>query len=99
MNAIRIENRASPAPGARAAVWPLVSRFFADYRRNPVNLLLLVLVPVAFVVVASGSLAEAATLLGGPGGPAVEVNTARRPCSRWPPGPASTSPAALSPAR
>ena len=76
MNAIRIENRASPAPGARAAVWPLVSRFFADYRRNPVNLLLLVLVPVAFVVVASGSLAEAATLLGGPGGPAVEVNTA-----------------------
>jgi hypothetical protein len=57
-------------------VWLFTGRFFADYRRNPVNLLLLVLVPVVFVVVAAGSLADTAELLGGPGGPAVETNTA-----------------------
>ena len=35
----------------------LVRRFLADYARNPVNLLMLVLVPVAFVAAAAGSLA------------------------------------------
>src|SRR5215207_7382816 len=54
-----------------------VRRFLADYARNPVNLLVLVLVPVVFVVVAAGSLADAARLLGGAGGgPAVETATA-----------------------
>ena len=55
----------------------LVRRFLADYARNPVNLLVLVLVPVVFVVVAAGSLADAAKLLGGAGGGfAVETTTA-----------------------
>jgi hypothetical protein len=43
-------------------------RFLADYVRNPVNPLVLVLVPVVFVVVAAGSMAaDAAQLLGGSG--------------------------------
>jgi len=42
-------------------------RFLTDYVRNPVNLLLLVVVPVVFVVVAAGSLVDAAKLLGGAG--------------------------------
>ena len=54
----------------------LVARFLADYARNPVNLLMLVVVPTVFVMVASDSLAEAAKLLGGPGGPAVATATA-----------------------
>ena len=52
-----------------------VRRFLADYSRNPVNLLLLVVVPVVFVVVVAGSLADFATLLGGTG-PDVETVTA-----------------------
>ena len=51
-------------------------RFLYDYARNPVNLLLLVTVPTVFVVIAGGSLRDFATLLGGPGGPAVETATA-----------------------
>src|SRR6266508_2444628 len=55
----------------------LVRRFLADYARNPVNLLTLVLVPVVFVLVAAGPLADAAKLLGGAGGgPPVETATA-----------------------
>ncbi len=55
----------------------LVRRFLADYARNPVNLLVLVLVPVVFVLVAAGPLADAAKLLGGAGGgPPVETATA-----------------------
>jgi len=54
-----------------------VRRFVADYARNPVNLLFLVLVPVVFVVVAAGSIADAARLLGGvAGGTAVQTATA-----------------------
>jgi len=54
-----------------------VRRFLADYARNPVNLLVLVLVPLVFVVVAAGALADTARLLGGAGGgPAVETTTA-----------------------
>jgi hypothetical protein len=54
-----------------------VRRFLADYARNRVNLLVLLLVPLVFVVVAAGSLADAAQLLGGAGGgPAVETTTA-----------------------
>ena len=34
----------------------LVRRFLADYVRNPVNLLLLAVVPTVFVVVAGGAL-------------------------------------------
>jgi hypothetical protein len=44
-----------------------VRRFLADYVRNPVNPLVLVLIPVVFVVVAAGSMADAARLLGGSG--------------------------------
>lgn len=53
-----------------------VRRFLGDYARNPVNLLLLVVVPIVFVLVASGELASFARLLGGPEGPAVELATA-----------------------
>src|SRR5680860_79137 len=53
-----------------------VRRFLADYARNPVNLLLLVVVPTIFVVVVAGSMADAAKLVGGVGGPAVETATA-----------------------
>jgi hypothetical protein len=66
---------AIPAATARQS-WRFASRFLADYRRNPVNLLLLILVPTAFVVVAARSMADAAELLGGPGGPMMETNTA-----------------------
>src|SRR6266545_3788182 len=51
-----------------------VRRFLADYARNPVNLLVLVLVPLVFVIVAAGSLADAAKLLGGASG-GVRVQT------------------------
>jgi len=55
---------------------PFVRRFLADYARNSVNLLLLVVVPSVFVVVVAGSMADAAKLLGGVGGPAVETASA-----------------------
>ena len=58
---------------ARADTALLVRRFLSDYRRNPVNLLIVVLVPVVFVVVAAGPMADAAKLLGGMG---VSVQTA-----------------------
>ncbi|WNZ09667.1 hypothetical protein [Streptomyces sp. 11x1] len=51
-------------------------RFLAEAARTPVNLLVLILVPVAFVVVAARPLADAAELLGGSGGPAVQTATA-----------------------
>lgn len=51
-------------------------RFLADYLRNPVNVLLLAVVPVLFVVVTAGSLADTAQLLGGADGPAVQTATA-----------------------
>ena len=52
-------------------------RFLADYSRNPVNLLVLLLVPVVFVIVAADTMANAARLLGGAGeGAGIEVATA-----------------------
>ncbi|WP_418960753.1 ABC transporter permease [Streptomyces tritici] len=51
-------------------------RFLAESARTPVNLLVLVLVPVVFVVAAARPLADAAELLGGTGGPAVQTATA-----------------------
>ncbi|MCH7230570.1 ABC transporter permease [Glycomyces sp. L485] len=51
-------------------------RFLSEYARNPVNLIVLVLVPIVFVVVASGSMADTARLLGGPGGLEVQTATA-----------------------
>lgn len=53
-----------------------VRRFLADYARNRVNLLLLVVVPVVFVGVVADTMADAAQLLGGPGGAAVETASA-----------------------
>ncbi|MEV0411171.1 ABC transporter permease [Streptomyces sp. NPDC050448] len=55
---------------------PFARRFLTEAARTPVNLLTLVLVPVVFVVVAAGPMADAAELLGGPGGPAVQTATA-----------------------
>ena len=60
---------------AAADLGLFVRRFLADYVRNPVNLLVLALVPVVFVVVAAGPMADAAKLLGGIG-PSVETATA-----------------------
>lgn len=54
----------------------LTRSFIADYVRNPVNLIVLGIVPVVFVLVAAGSLSEAMQLLGGRIGPAVETATA-----------------------
>ncbi|OJV60974.1 MAG: hypothetical protein BGO38_09685 [Cellulomonas sp. 73-145] len=55
----------------------LVRRFLLDHARNRTTAVVLVLVPVAFVLVAAPTLADAARLLGGRGGgPAVEVATA-----------------------
>ncbi|MFI2368094.1 ABC transporter permease [Streptomyces sp. NPDC018833] len=59
-----------------STTWLLVRRFLTEAARTPVNLLTLVLVPVVFVVVAAAPLADAAKLLGGPGGPAVQTATA-----------------------
>ena len=53
-----------------------VRRFLSDYARNRVNLLLLAVVPMVFVVVVGGSIADFAKLLNGPGGPAVQTATA-----------------------
>ena len=53
-----------------------VRRFLADYARNPVNLLMLVLVPAVFVVAAAGYLVDAAKLLSDAGGDAPSVATA-----------------------
>jgi hypothetical protein len=54
----------------------LTRRFLTDYARNPVNLLLLVLVPVVFVMVAAGSLVDAAKLFGSSDASAVATATA-----------------------
>ena len=53
-----------------------VRRFLADYARNPVNVLLLLLIPTVFVLVVGGSLADFATLLNGPSGSRVQTATA-----------------------
>ncbi|RBY97520.1 ABC transporter permease [Blastococcus sp. TF02-8] len=55
---------------------PFARRFLFEAARTPVNFLVLVVVPVTFVVVAAAPLADAAKLLGGPGGPAVQTATA-----------------------
>lgn len=55
---------------------PFARRFLVEATRTPVNLLVLVVVPAVFVVIAAAPLADAAELLGGPGGPAVETATA-----------------------
>lgn len=57
------------------AVAVLTRRFLVEYVRNPVNLLVLVLIPVVFVWVAAEPMADAAKLLGGTG-VAVETATA-----------------------
>lgn len=54
----------------------LTRSFIADYVRNPVNLIVLVLVPLVFVLVAARSLADAMEVLGGDLGPALETTTA-----------------------
>jgi ABC-2 family transporter protein len=61
--------------GARLTGPLLVRRFLAGYARNPVNLLMLVLVPVAFVAAAAGSMAELARLLSGAAAPGAAVQT------------------------
>lgn len=60
----------------RRGLSPLVRYFVADYFRNPVNLIVLVLVPAVFVLVAAGTIAQAMELLGRGLGPAAKVETA-----------------------
>ena len=57
-----------------AAIAVLTRRFLVEYGRNPVNLFVLVLIPVVFVLVAAEPMADAAKLLGGTGR-AVETAT------------------------
>jgi len=54
----------------------LTRSFITDYVRNPVNLIMLVLVPVVFVLVAAGSIADAMQLLRGRPGLATQTATA-----------------------
>lgn len=54
----------------------LVRRFLTDYVRNPVNLLLLAVIPTVFVVVVGGSLSDFAVLLAGATGSSVQTATA-----------------------
>lgn len=62
----------------RNTMWPFVRCFVSDYFRNPVNLIVLVIVPTVFVLVAAGTIAQAMELLGRSLGsrPAVETATA-----------------------
>lgn len=48
-------------------LWILTHGFLRDHARNSTNLLVLVVVPIVFVLVAADSLADAARLLGGDG--------------------------------
>jgi hypothetical protein len=68
-----VTSAAAPSP---AALLPFLRAFLREYTRNPVNLLLLAIVPSVFVAVIGSTLADAAALLGGTGGPAVETATA-----------------------
>ena len=54
----------------------LTRSFIADYVRNPVNLIMLVLVPLVFVLVAAGSIADAMQLLRGRPDMATQTATA-----------------------
>jgi len=54
----------------------LTRSFITDYVRNPVNLIMLVLVPLVFVLVAAGSIADAMELLRGRPGLSTQTATA-----------------------
>ena len=55
----------------------LTRRYLAEYIRNPVNLLLLVIVPIVFVTMAAGTFADLAKIAGGTGStPGIEADTA-----------------------
>lgn len=54
----------------------LTRSFISDYVRNPVNLMMLVVVPLVFVLVAAGSIADAMELLRGRPGMATQTATA-----------------------
>jgi len=55
----------------------LTRRYLTGYIRNPVNLLLLVLVPIVFVTMAAGTFADLAKVAGGRGSAAgIEADTA-----------------------
>jgi hypothetical protein len=60
----------------RRSVSPVVRLMLLEYVRNPVNVLLLAVVPVVFVAVVAPPLADAGTFAGGAGGPAVETASA-----------------------
>jgi hypothetical protein len=54
----------------------LVRRFLTEASRNRVTISMLLVVPVVFVAIAGGAIADAGELLGGQGGPQAETATA-----------------------
>nr|WP_244193480.1 ABC transporter permease [Mycobacterium nebraskense] len=54
----------------------LTRSFITDYVRNPVNLIMLIIVPLVFVLVAAGSIADAMELLRGRPGLSTQTATA-----------------------
>jgi len=54
----------------------LARRFLTEASRNRVTVSMLVVVPVVFVALAGGAIADAGHLLGGQGGPQAETATA-----------------------
>jgi hypothetical protein len=62
--------------GPRMTTVVFTRRFLADYARNPANLFLLVVVPVVFVALAAGRLADLATLFGAATGASLSSSTA-----------------------
>ncbi|WP_328404844.1 ABC transporter ATP-binding protein/permease [Nocardia sp. NBC_00403] len=63
-------------PERRRALALFVRCFMADYFCNPANLIVLVIVPAVFVLVAAGTITQAMELLGRVLGPAAKVETA-----------------------
>lgn len=55
----------SAASGSAGMVWLLTWRYLVEYARRPLNLVLLAVVPVVFVTLSAGAIADFAEVLGG----------------------------------
>lgn len=56
---------ATPAARPHRPTWLLTRRFLLEYARRPLNLVLLAVVPVVFVTLSAGAIADFADVLGG----------------------------------
>ncbi|WP_370327595.1 ABC transporter permease [Euzebya sp.] len=74
MTAVSVAGR-RPGP----ALWLLSWRFLAEYARRPLNLALLALVPLVFVTLSAGAIADFATALGG----ITELGTVEAATAGW----------------